>query len=704
MGCESEHMGTAAPHTPEAASTQQLLQEAQTQLQRFALVCDSVPMLMAYYLCDSFVCAWANQGYASHFGYTTQTIAGQALADILGEDTLKLIQPHIDRLLDENREVTYHRTTTHGASGQRQWFEVRLVPHHANGMSAPMTGALVQITDLTRFHVAERALRESEERLRKFMGASVEGIAFHRDGLITDVNQPMASLLGYQPQDLLGKAVLDFIWHDQRDRVIQGMAHLSELPYESALIDRQGQRVPVELIARQIHDEGQALRMVVVRDIRDRQAVRERMRYLARHDALTGLHNRGAFMESLTKALARQRTGQHAMALLFIDLDHFKHINDSLGHLAGDALLRIQAERLMARLQPNAVAGRFGGDEFVLLLPEVASREEARQAAWQLQHAMAEPVIWNGQPMMTTPTIGVAISPADGDSADTFLRHADMAMYAGKAAGRATVTLFEPSMAAAVEAAQYLEAALSQGLAQGEFELSLHPRLNLRSGRLAGLQARLRWRHPTRGVLTPDSFVGSNSPLAMQPLLEWSLQEATRLVTQWQSMGLKVPLSLQLSPLVSKGHGLPLALDRTVTNQSPQGSAGLLNLELPEQMAGEARLLAELNRRQVGVSLDGFGTGGAALSSLRHLGLTGCVLDPDLVAGVAIDQRAQAVVQAIVQLADGLGLQACATAVETGAQAEALRTLGCHQLQGPWYGPPAMTASEASAWLASGNA
>jgi EAL domain-containing protein (putative c-di-GMP-specific phosphodiesterase class I) len=258
-------------------------------------------------------------------------------------------------------------------------------------------------------------------------------------------------------------------------------------------------------------------------------------------------------------------------------------------------------------------------------------------------------------------------------------------------------------MAAAMEATQQLEAAVAQGLAQGEFEWTLLPRLNLRSGRLAGLQARLLWHHPTQGTLTPEYFANGNNSHAIQPLLEWSLQEAARLVMQWQSLGLNVPLCLQLSSLTPRGQGLALALDRTVAPKLRHWPPGLLQLELPEHLAHETRLLDELKQRQVGLLLDSFGSGGAALSAMPHLGLAGCVLEPGLIAQVASDQPTQSIVQAIVHLADGLGLQVCAPAVATGAQAQTLQRLGCHQLQGPWYAAD-MSAAAASAWLASGQA
>jgi diguanylate cyclase (GGDEF)-like protein len=468
----------------------------------------------------------------------------------------------------------------------------------------------------------------------------------------------------------------------------------------------------VELIARMLPREGDTLRMVVVRDIRDRQAARSRMRHLAEHDALTGLRNRGAFMEALGTAIERHAGGAPSLALLFVDLDHFKQVNDTHGHLAGDALLRCVAERLLGRLRDGAVAGRFGGDEFVILMPEVASRAEAHEAGLRLLAAMAEPVAWGGQLLSVTPTIGVALYPDDSHSADALLRHADAAMYAGKAAGRAVVAMFEPAMAAAIEHGLQLDERVAEGLALGEFHLMLQPRLALAGaaaqqglrGRLGGLQAVLRWRHPERGWLAPADFTGGGRRRMLQTLLDWALQEALRLAMRWQALGVVVPLSLNLNGLAPQAEGLAAAVGRALAQQ-PMAEPPL-GLELPEALLAGDRALVRRTFDQLAqlgtpLWLDDFGHGGAALADLRHLPLAGLLIGPSLVGALPQDAATAAVLRGITTLADGLGLPVCATGVATGAQAEALRSAGCHLLQGGWYVPP-MTAADASAWLASG--
>lgn len=671
---------------------------------------DRLPVMIAYYAGTDSECRYANEAYASFYGHDVHGIVGRKLPEVIGEAGVRDVQAEAQAMLRQRQTVSYTRAWTPAAGGPTRWVHVHLIPHIAEAgqrQAGQVLGAFVLISDVSRFIDTERALRESEERLRKFMGASLEGIAFHREGVITDVNAPMAALVGHAREALIGRRVMDFIPPDHAARVRQGLQRLSELPYETAFVHADGSSVPVELIAREIHHEGEPLRMVVVRDIRDRQAARARIQHLAEHDALTGLRNRSAFMAALQAAIEHPAHPGAAQALLFIDLDHFKRINDALGHLAGDALLRAVAERLRAALPPGAVAGRFGGDEFVILLPAVAGHAAARDAALRLQAAMAAPVRWGGRTMAVTPTIGVALHPQDGDSADALLRHADAALYAGKAAGRAVVTLFEPAMAAAIEAGLQLEARIAQALRQGEFEWRLQPRRALADGRLVGLQAVLHWHHPERGCLGPPDYAPAAAQCGLlQPLLDWALSEALRLCSDWAALGLAVPLAVNLGGLVSRAACLADSVERALA-AAPAGAGQALVLELEEPLfADDARLVADLLQRLraqgVAVWLADLGLGSLPLGLLRRLppgALAGLLLAADLVAAAADDALSQAVLRATVVLAEGLKLPLCAPGVAQGVQWHALLEAGCRQAQGPWVAP-AMSPAEATAWLA----
>ncbi|MDT7837419.1 diguanylate cyclase domain-containing protein [Aquabacterium sp. OR-4] len=705
-GC---HLGVVAtlPALWQALADEQAQHRTQRQLG------DLLPVMVAYFGGRQSLCRYANQAYAAFYGLDTRSIVGRSLGQVVGDAGLGLAQAEVQRMLAHRRTVTYTRCVEPVGGGPRRWVEVHLIPHigaPGQARAGQVQGALVLVSDVTRFVDIERALRESEERLRKFLGASLEGIAFHRDGVVTDLNEPMAALLGRARETLIGQRVMDFIAPAHAARVREGMARLSELPYEAACLHADGSTLPVEIIARAIQHDGQPLRMVVVRDIRDRQAARVRMQHLAEHDSLTGLRNRAAFMAALQAAIEQPAAPGMVLALLFVDLDHFKRINDALGHLAGDALLRTVAERLravLAAVAPGAEAGRFGGDEFVILLPGLAGAAAARAAALRVHAAIAEPVNWGGRPMAVTPTIGVALHPADGDSADALLRHADAALYAGKAAGRAVVTLFEPAMAAAIEAGLQLEARIAQGLRQGEFGWRLQPRRALADGRLLGLQAELHWHHPERGSLGAAAFAPAAAQSGLlQPLLDWALAEALRLQAGWAELALAVPLSLNLAGLVSRAAGLADSVARALAALPPRAGPGLA-LELDAALCvDDARPAAELLQRlrALGVSvwLAEVGRGALPLGLLRQLpagAVAGLLLDAELAAAPAADAAAGAVLGAAAALARGLGLPLCAPGVADGAQWQALLEAGCQQAQGPWVAPP-MTPAEATAWLA----
>ncbi|HSW04992.1 diguanylate cyclase domain-containing protein [Aquabacterium sp.] len=429
------------------SALQLAVQDAQAVAARFNLLADNVPVLIAYYDSDTFRCVYANRQYAATFGLSADAVIGRTFAEVIGADAAREIQPKVDLMLKSRRTVSYVREMA-ARPGRPRWIEVSLVPHLAG--EGTTVGCFVLISDITRHREAEAAVRDSEERLAKFMAASVEGIAFHIDGVITDVNAPMAALVGSTPEALIGRHVFDFIPLQQQARVQQVMAQGAELAYETEIVDLQGRTIPVEFIVRSLQRGDQKLRMTVVRDIRDRHAAQARIRQLAHHDTLTGLYNRGAFVELLEAALAHPpidaATGAGGLALLFIDLDRFKQINDSLGHLAGDALLRALGARIAEALPPQGVAGRFGGDEFVLLLSGVAERSAVFEFAQRLRRLIAEPVPFEGRSLAVTPTIGIALAPDDGRDADALLRRADVALYAGKAAGRDAVTFYATAL------------------------------------------------------------------------------------------------------------------------------------------------------------------------------------------------------------------------------------------------------------------
>ena len=491
----------------------------------FRLLANSVPAMIAYY--DSpalgYGCRFANKAYAAAYGLTEKSIIGRSFPQVIGEEAARVVQPSIDQVVKESRAVTYVRELAEAAGGRR-WIEVNVLPHL--GADGHPVGAFVIVTDITEHRRSVEALRESEERLAKFMQASTEGIAFHRDGIITDANPSLCELAGYTLAELRGRHAIDFIAQDQKVRVQAVLDGGQEISYESAIIRKDGLRIPVELIGRALVYGGETLRMSVVRDLRDRHAAQARIHHLAHHDALTGLPNRMSFMERLGQQIELARAAGRTLALLFVDLDHFKRVNDSLGHLVGDELLQTVAARISASLRAGDVVARFGGDEFMVMLTD-SDRDDVGQVAHKLLRAIEVSFDVGGRSLSVTPSVGIAMFPHDGGTPTELIKNADTAMYIAKARGRANCQFFDPAVATAAYDALVLESQLTQALERDEFVLHYQPQVRAADGALAGIEALIRWNHPERGLLRPDAFIFlAEQQRVMLPISQWVLRTA----------------------------------------------------------------------------------------------------------------------------------------------------------------------------------
>ena len=542
-----------------------------------------------------------------------------------------------------------------------------------------------------------------ESRLEKFMQATAEGILFHKDGLIADANVPMCALLGYQLHEVQGLPVIDFVLDSERAKVCAVMEAEQELRYETALVHRSGHVIPVEAIVRTVDSGGERLRMSIVRDIRDRIAAQARIEHLAHHDDLTGLLNRSAFIERAASLMQVAASRQQRLALLFIDLDNFKRVNDSLGHLEGDKVLITVAERINDCLRSTDLVARFGGDEFVVLLGDVHERSDVMVVLMALLAVVEVPVVADGCLLTVTPSIGVSLYPEHGSRVEELMQHADMAMYQAKAAGRAGYRFYEDSLAEHAYADLVLESQLTQALERNEFVLFFQPQVDAASGQLIGAEALLRWQHPQRGLLGPDAFIDvAERHRFMVDLGAWVMRAAALQARRWHQYGLaEVPIAVNLSRMQFRLEGFGDMVARVLEELEVPGA--WLELELTERMlmdeiASAPQTLAALRALGLTVSVDDFGTGYTSLAHLTRLPLDKLKIDQSFVAALPGDSGSAAITRAIIQMALGLGLKVSAEGVRNEAQRDLLLQWGCQGLQGELIGEP-MSAAAFEHWL-----
>jgi diguanylate cyclase (GGDEF)-like protein len=433
-------------------------------------------------------------------------------------------------------------------------------------------------------------------------------------------------------------------------------------------------------------------------------AAEARIQFLRQHNPLTGLPNRDSFLRRAGEQIERASQQGQALALLFVDIDHYKRVNESLGHEAGDAVLRTLAQRITEVLRVTDNVGHFAGDQFLVLLGGNPEEAAILEVSRKLLQAIEAPLSLGPQRRISvTASVGVALYPLHSQQAGTLLRQADTAATQAKRRGRAQALWFQPEMGAAAYDALVLESDLGRALAEGQFELAFQPQVRWGDGVLVGMEALVRWRHPQRGWVSPDDFI----PVAEQRRLmlgigQWVFSEALRCWRLWRDQaGVAARVGVNLSAMQFQGRGFVEWVRQALDDSGVSGEA--LELEVTERMImddlpdAQASLQA-LRSLGVHVALDDFGTGTTSLSQLKHLGVDRLKIDRSFVQDLPGDAASAAVAKAIISLGQGLGLQVLAEGVETEAQWAWLAEQGCLMAQGHWIAQP-MNAADFGRWL-----
>lgn len=543
---------------------------------------------------------------------------------------------------------------------------------------------------------AERMLRESEIRHRRLFQSAGDAILVIdcASETVVDLNEKCAELLEL-PLNASTEAPLNtlacFTGKQTSAEVVAALREERQMKWQEWSWTRSdGEPVHVEVIGNTYEVAGRMLAQCTLRDIRARKEAEARVRYLALHDSLTGLPNRTMLMERLQQAINQARHNQKQVGLLLLDLDHFKHINDSLGHFIGDELLEQVACRLRSVLRECDIAARLGGDEFVVVATGLSGSHDAELLAERITKCLVEPFSVQGRQLHAGASIGICLYPGDGDNPAALLQAADTAMYQAKKKGRGNHRLFSADLSIAADRWHTLSNDLHGACERNEFVLHYQPQVSIDTGAVVGLETLLRWQHPVQGLIAPGLFI---------PLLEehglmvevgrWVLRSACAQNAAWQAEGLPpVRVAVNLSAQQFYRGEVVKTVEAALRDSGL--AAEWLELELTESLTlddseGTLRTMRELKALGVKLSLDDFGTGWSALGYLGRFPLDGIKIDRSFVRDLTNDPNTAAIVNSILDLARQLNLDCVAEGVETAAQLEHLRSNRCPNMQGFYF-------------------
>jgi len=584
------------------------------------------------------------------------------------------------------------------ACGLAIYFALRVLPLRAleNALRA------LRLENALRAQQLEdaRTREQVEQHLRIVYDHAIEGILmFAHDGRVASVNSAAAAMFGIAEAELIGRPLATLL---RRAAGNDQEAAFDVGHFEGLAPGSDGQMFPVDVTINQSGAGDKALRIALLRDITERKEHERRLVRLASYDTLTGLPNRSLFREQLPLAMARARHNCRQLALMFLDLDRFKVVNDGLGHDVGDRLLQEVANRLSACIRASdaitqgadkACVYRLGGDEFTLLIENLADATPAAQIAQRIIHALESPVTIEGGELYTHASIGVAMYTGDNTEPDMLVKRADMAMYRAKDLGRGRVHFFSQELGAAALARLEIEASLHAALAHGDFHLHFQPKASLATGQVVGVEALLRWSRPGAAPIGPHEFVPILEEIGLiVPVGRWVLAEACRQMVRWElAGGERISLAVNLSPREFLQHDLLGQIQRTLAQTGFDSRR--LEIELTESCLLEdsdhvleiMRGLAEMGVR---VAVDDFGTGESSLHLLKRFNVDTLKIDRSFVRDTPDDPEDCAISIAVIAMAHALNLKVVAEGVEKPEQAAFLQQHGCDEFQGYLLSPP----------------
>ncbi|HEY5801651.1 MAG TPA: EAL domain-containing protein, partial [Burkholderiaceae bacterium] len=573
-----------------------------------------------------------------------------------------------------------------------------IVPVEVGGSTThlgSMAVYLAIVRDISERLKSERALRVSANAMANMAEGVVITNAEHR---VISVNQAFSVITGFDAAEVIGKP-LHFLMFRHSDAtfysaIVELVIKTGKWQGELYHQRKNGEIYPAQLSISTVTDEHNAVShfVNVFNDISKNKEYEQRLQHLAHYDPLTQLPNRATFHERAHAAVVRAGDAGERLALLFIDLDGFKMVNDTYGHAAGDCLLQVAAGRIQDCLRQQDIVGRLGGDEFTALLEDVTSREDTLRVAGKLLQVLAQGTTYANQEISTFASIGVSFFPDDGANLQTLLTHADTAMYEAKKRGRNNVQVFHPDMTLNKSSRMQLSSYLKHAIEGEQFELYYQPCITMRSTHMGSVEALLRWHHPELGDIPPDIFIPLAEEIGLiSSITEWVLQTACAQGMRWQAVGLEpIQIAVNISPANFWDAALPANIDRILHQTGFH--AERLCLEITEtalrNQEKSKQMLAQLNAMGMRLAIDDFGVGYSSLNYLKHFPVDYLKIDRSFIARIAQDRSDAAITRAIIALAKSLDLEVIAEGVETAEQGAFLLLEGCDEAQGYFFGKP----------------
>ena len=644
------------------------------------------------------------------FGYRADEVIGQPLAILLPERFQRDHRGAVDRFTTETiawREMS-ERPVLVGRRKDGHEFSIEVMISKRRLDGQWVSTAIVR--DVTERQRAEHELRESKEALQDFLDTATDLVqSVTPDGRFAYVNRAWLQTMGYSREDLASLTVFDLVHPDHRARCQETLRRVvageSVKNLEVVCIRKDGRPITLEGNIDARSKDGVSIMRAIFRDITERKLAEQRLNTLAHYDTLTGLPNRVLFQDRLAQALAQARRDRCMVGLLYLDLDRFKLINDTLGHTVGDQLLKAVAQRLVGCVRATNAVSRLGGDEFTVMLPALTTPQGAAVVARKILRAVSQPITAHGHDVFITPSIGITVFPADAGDIDGLLKNADAAMYRAKERGNA-YQFYAPDMHSRALDRLALESQLRRALERGEFVVSYQPQVDLASRRLVGIEALVRWRQSDGEVVLPGEFI----PLAEEtglilPIGEWVLRTACAQNRAWQEAGLPpVRVSVNLSSRQVTQIDLPDVVMRAL--KAARLDPRYLELELTESIfmrdaEATTAALDRLNAMGVALAIDDFGTGYSSLSYLKRFPINALKIGQGFIRDVPSNPDDVAIVTTIIAMAHSLNMRVVAEGVEHPTQLAFLHAQGCDVMQGHLVSR-ALSADEVTPFLREG--